>query len=110
MVTKLSTSAAGSAARSESVASAANPALARVREAGLILAGTVALALIGQIAIPLPFTPVPISMGTFAALGVGAVLGSRRGAMSALRRRGPERKPPPRNSRPGEPSGMPACA
>lgn len=84
MVTKPSTSAAGSAARSESVASAANPALARVREAGLILAGTVALALIGQIAIPLPFTPVPISMGTFAALGVGAVLGSRRGAMSAL--------------------------
>ena len=84
MVTKPSTSAAGSAARSESVASAANPALARVREAGLILAGTVALALIGQIAIPLPFTPVPISMGTFAALGVGAVFGSRRGAMSAL--------------------------
>ena len=84
MVTKPSTSAAGSAARSESVTSAANPALVRVREVGLILAGTVALILIGQIAIPLPFTPVPISMGTFAALGVGAVLGSRRGALSAL--------------------------
>lgn len=84
MVTKPSTPAAGSAARSESVANAANPALVRVREAGLVLAGTVALILIGQIAIPLPFTPVPISMGTFAALGVGAVLGSRRGAMSAL--------------------------
>ena len=84
MVTKPSTPAAGSAARSESVTSAANPALVRVREVGLILAGTVALILIGQIAIPLPFTPVPISMGTFAALGVGAVLGSRRGAMSAL--------------------------
>jgi len=76
--------AAGSAARSESVTSAANPALVRVREVGLILVGTVALILIGQIAIPLPFTPVPISMGTFAALGVGAVLGSRRGVMSAL--------------------------
>ena len=77
MVTKpSSTSAADSLALS--------PALARVREVGLVLAGTVALTLIGQIVIPLPFTPVPISMGTFAALGVGAVLGSRRGAMSAL--------------------------
>ena len=77
MVTKLSsTSAAGSLAHS--------PALARVREAGLVLAGTLSLILIGQITIPLPFTPVPITMGTFAALGVGAVLGSRRGALSAL--------------------------
>ena len=77
MVTKLSsTSTAGSLAHS--------PALARVREAGLVLAGTLSLILIGQITIPLPFTPVPITMGTFAALGVGAVLGSRRGALSAL--------------------------
>ena len=77
MVTKpSSTSAAGSLAHS--------PALAHVREAGLILAGTLALTLIGQISIPLPFTPVPITLGTFAALGVGAVLGSRRGALSAL--------------------------
>ena len=77
MVTKSSsTSAAGGLALS--------PALALVRGIGLVLAGTVALTLIGQISIPLPFTPVPISMGTFAALGVGAVLGSRRGALSAL--------------------------
>lgn len=76
MVTKPSTSAVGSLAHS--------PALAHVREAGLVLVGTLALALIGQISIPLPFTPVPITLGTFAALGVGAVLGSRRGALSAL--------------------------
>ena len=77
MVTKpSSTSAAGSLAHS--------PVLARVREAGLVLAGTLSLILVGQITIPLPFTPVPITMGTFAALGVGAVLGSRRGALSAL--------------------------
>ena len=77
MVTKSSsTSAAGGLALS--------PALALVRGIGLVLAGTVALTLIGQISIPLPCTPVPISMGTFAALGVGAVLGSRRGALSAL--------------------------
>lgn len=84
MVTNHSTPTAGSAAHSASVDSAANPALARLREVGLVLAGTAALTLIGQISIPLPFTPVPITLGTFAALGVGAILGSRRGALSAL--------------------------
>ena len=84
MTTNSSTSATGSTADALSADGAVSPALARVREAGLVLAGTVALILIGQITIPLPFTPVPISMGTFAALGVGAVLGSRRGALSAL--------------------------
>ena len=75
MVTKpSSTSTAGSLAHSS--------ALTYVRDAGLVLADTLALVLIGQITIPLPFPP--ISMGTFAALGVGAVLGSRRGALSAL--------------------------
>jgi len=84
MTTNSYTSATGSTADALSADGAVSPALARVREAGLVLAGTVALILIGQITIPLPFTPVPISMGTFAALGVGAVLGSRRGALSAL--------------------------
>ena len=84
MTTNSSTSATGSTADALSADGAVSPALARVREAGLVLAGTVALILIGQITIPLPFTPVPISMGTLAALGVGAVLGSRRGALSAL--------------------------
>ena len=84
MTTTSSTSATGSTADALSADGAVSPALARVREAGLVLAGTVALILIGQITIPLPFAPVPISMGTFAALGVGAVLGSRRGALSAL--------------------------
>ncbi|MDU0348983.1 biotin transporter BioY [Actinomyces sp. MRS3W] len=61
-------------------APAAAPAIRRVaREAGLVFAGAAAIALIGQIALPLPFTPVPVTLGTFAALGVGALLGSRRG-------------------------------
>lgn len=54
------------------------------REALLVLAGTVVIALIGQLRVPLPFTPVPVTLGTLAVLGVGAVLGSRRGATSAL--------------------------
>ena len=70
MTTNSSTSATGSTADALSADGAVSPALARVREAGLVLAGTVALILIRQI--------------TIAALGVGAVLGSRRGALSAL--------------------------
>ena len=38
--------------------------------------------LLAQIAIPLPFTPVPITGQTFGVLLAGAVLGSRRGFMS----------------------------
>ncbi|WP_103063449.1 biotin transporter BioY [Actinomyces qiguomingii] len=53
------------------------------REAVLVIGGAAAIALIGQIALPLPFTPVPVSLGTLAALGVGGVLGSRRGLAAA---------------------------
>ncbi|WP_127842730.1 biotin transporter BioY [Actinomyces wuliandei] len=62
-------------------ASLARPA---VRELAPVLVGTAALALLGQVALPLPFTPVPVTLGTFAALGVGSVLGPRRGMASAL--------------------------
>ncbi|MDW8185453.1 MAG: biotin transporter BioY [Anaerolineae bacterium] len=48
----------------------------------LILGGSLFAALMAQIAIPLPFTPVPITGQTLAVLLVGASLGSRRGALS----------------------------
>ena len=62
-------------------------------EAGLVLAGTAAIALIGQVSLPLPFTPVPVTLGTLAVIvvllagamavmGVGGVLGARRGLAS----------------------------
>lgn len=47
-----------------------------------VLAGSALVALTAQLAIPLPFTPVPITAQTFAVLLVGAVLGSRRGALA----------------------------
>lgn len=52
------------------------------REAALIGAGVVAVTLISQIAVPLPFTPVPLTLGTFGALLVGAALGPVRGLAS----------------------------
>lgn len=60
-------------------ASAARPLpVILAREAGLVVAGAVALTLIGQISLPLPFTPVPVTLGTLAVLGVGGLLGARR--------------------------------
>jgi biotin transport system substrate-specific component len=48
----------------------------------LILLGSLFVALMAQVSIPLPFTPVPITGQTFAVLVVGAALGARRGAAS----------------------------
>lgn len=48
----------------------------------LVLGFSVLVALSAQVTIPLPFTPVPITGQTFGVLLTGAVLGSRRGALS----------------------------
>ncbi|WP_376788780.1 biotin transporter BioY [Thermoflexus sp.] len=50
----------------------------------LILIGSLFTAMMAQIAIPLPFTPVPITGQTLAVLLTGAALGSRRGALSMV--------------------------
>ncbi len=50
----------------------------------LIVGGSLLIAVLAQVAIPLPFTPVPITGQTYAVLLVGAALGSRRGALSVL--------------------------
>jgi biotin transport system substrate-specific component len=54
------------------------------RDLLLVLTGSVVIALSAQVAVYLPFTPVPISGQTFAVLLVGAALGSRRGALAVL--------------------------
>jgi len=48
----------------------------------LVVTGSLLIALLAQIRIPLPFTPVPISGQTLGVLLVAAALGSRRGAAS----------------------------
>lgn len=57
---------------------------ARVRDVALTLAGTAFITVAGFIAVPLPFTPVPLSLATFAVLLTGAALGPVRGSTSAL--------------------------
>jgi biotin transport system substrate-specific component len=53
-------------------------------EALLVLAGSALIALSAWIAVPLPFSPVPVTAQTFAVLLVGSALGARRGAASAI--------------------------
>jgi biotin transport system substrate-specific component len=59
---------------------AARPSLAR--QAGLVLAGAVVIALAAQISVP--FYPVPMTLQTLAILGVGFALGARLGAITLL--------------------------
>ena len=56
----------------------------RVKDAVLVLGGTLVVAGLSQVAIPLGFTPVPLSLGTLGALLVGAALGPARAAISLL--------------------------
>jgi biotin transport system substrate-specific component len=51
-------------------------------DAGLIIFGSLFVAASSQIALYLPFTPVPITGQTLAVLLIGAVLGSKRGGLS----------------------------
>jgi len=53
-----------------------------IRDAGLVVAGVVFVALFAQIRVTLGFTPVPLTGQTLAVLLTGAALGSRRGAIS----------------------------
>lgn len=53
-----------------------------LRDAILITVGALFVAILAQVKIPLPFTPVPLTGQTFAVLLVAAALGSKHGAAS----------------------------
>ena len=67
-----------------SLAEALWPRSGIAREAALVLGGSLLVALTAQVAVTLPFSPVPVTGQTFGVLLVGALLGSRRGALSLL--------------------------
>ncbi|MCH0558325.1 biotin transporter BioY [Streptomyces sp. MUM 16J] len=54
----------------------------RVRDAALVLGGAVLTGLAAQLSVLVPGSPVPVTGQTFAALLVGATLGTRRGFLS----------------------------
>lgn len=61
--------------------------LAMVRERKTlqkVLVGSVFLAVCSQLSLPLPFTPIPISMQSFAVMCVGAALGPKLGMYAVI--------------------------
>jgi biotin transport system substrate-specific component len=55
-----------------------------VKSVALVVAFSLFVALSAQVVVPLPFTPVPITLQTFAVLLTGALLGSRLGAAALV--------------------------
>jgi len=60
------------------------PQRALVRDALLVLGASVAIGLSAFVAIPLPFTPVPLTLQTLVVLLAGITLGRRRGVLAVL--------------------------
>jgi biotin transport system substrate-specific component len=54
-------------------------ALAWSEQAALVVGGSLFVALCARVSLPLPFTPVPLTMQNFGVLLVGLLLGSKRG-------------------------------
>lgn len=67
-----------SSVRTLTLADVAVPRAGLVRNALLVVTASVVTALAAQVAIPVPWSPVPITGQTFAVLLSGAVLGARR--------------------------------
>ena len=55
-----------------------------VKRAVLVAAGVAALAIAAKIKVPLPHSPVPLTLGTFAVLSIGAAYGARLGLVTIL--------------------------
>jgi len=72
----------GSYAKAGTMAGALLAPLDAVRSAGLVVGFSLLTALAAQVAVPLPFTPVPVTAQVYAVLLTGALLGPRLGALS----------------------------
>ncbi len=71
-----------STARSLTLADATFPRVGILRDVLLIVGASLATALAARLALPVPWSPVPLTGQTFAVLLCGAVLGSRRGLLA----------------------------
>src|SRR5437660_10424181 len=69
-------------AKAETLVGAVVAPLDWVRSAALVVAFSLFVALAGQVVVPLPWTPVPLTAQTFAVLLTGALLGSRLGPLA----------------------------
>ncbi|HSW86718.1 MAG TPA: biotin transporter BioY [Rhabdochlamydiaceae bacterium] len=54
------------------------------KEIFIIISGSIFLALLSQLAIPMPFTPIPMTLQTLGVFLLGGILGGRRAAYSTM--------------------------
>lgn len=54
------------------------------KQAGIVIGASLLVALCAHVTVPLPFTPVPLTLANFGVLVVGLLLGSRRGFAALL--------------------------
>ena len=54
-----------------------------LRNTALVICASLVIAVCARVSVPLPFTPVPLTLANFAVLAVGLTLGSRRGFAAA---------------------------
>jgi biotin transport system substrate-specific component len=66
--------------RAVSTSPASASAAGLLRGAGIVLAGSLLVALCARVALPLPFTPVPLTLQPFAVLALGMLLAPRSAA------------------------------
>jgi biotin transport system substrate-specific component len=69
-------------AKAETFVGATLAPLGWVKKVALVVAFSVLLALSARVAVPIPFSPIPVTMQTFVVLLAGALLGSRMGALT----------------------------
>ncbi len=60
------------------------PESSMAQDACLVVGASLFMAVCARISLPLPFTPVPLTLGNFAVLVIGLVLGGRLGMASLL--------------------------
>ena len=57
--------------------------LSLAKQAGIVIGASAVIAVCARLVLPLPFTPVPLTLANFGVLLVGLALGSKRGFASA---------------------------
>jgi biotin transport system substrate-specific component len=62
---------------------AAEQPLSLIKQAGIVICASAVIAVCARLIVPLPFTPVPLTLANFGVLLVGLSLGSKRGFAAA---------------------------
>ncbi|HXZ78386.1 MAG TPA: biotin transporter BioY [Terriglobales bacterium] len=61
------------------VSAASRPSSVILKQVALVVGASLFMAVCGRLSIPLPFTPIPLTLANFGVLLIGLVLGARRG-------------------------------